>query len=156
MNGEKSNKNRGDPDPALAYLGELDEETMTLAWGPGRSPEDRRRIVAAALIFGRQFEKRMEARPPESLEEKDFRRFLMGLMNAVISEFAEREGLSQAEAAKFLGDVATRDHVLELNEVLEASAEEPDKPLDEHLRAAVEGRGEKARWADHWSSGWRG
>ena len=152
MNEEKSNKDRGE-DPALAYLGELEDETMTLAWGPGRSPEDRRRIVAAALIFGRQFEERMEERPPESMEEQHFRRFLMDLMNAVISEFAEREGLSQAEAAEFLGDVSTRDHVLEFNEVLEASAEDPDKTLDEQLRAAVEGRGEKARWADHWSSG---
>jgi len=81
---------------ALAYLKELDIETMNLAWGPDKTPEDRRRIVLAATIFGRQFEERMCEGPPENLEEREFQRFLMALMNAVISEFAEREGIDQA------------------------------------------------------------
>jgi hypothetical protein len=140
-------------DPALAYLEELDEETMSLAWGPDKTPEDRRRIVLAATIFSRQFEERMRERPPENLEEREFQRFLMALMNAVISEFAEREGIDEALAAAFLGDVATRDYVLELNEVLEELADEPERPLNAHLKAAVENREEHARWADHWSSG---
>lgn len=149
----------GDPreehaqDPALAYLEELDDATMTLAWGPNRNTEDRRRIVLAATIFGRQFEERIGESPPESLDERESQRFLMGLMNAVISEFAEREGLDPASAAAFLGDVGTRDYVLELNEVLEDYAANPEKPLNEHLRAAVESRQEKARWSRHWSSG---
>jgi hypothetical protein len=140
-------------DPALAYLEELGEETMSLAWGPDKTPEDRRRIVLAATIFGRQFEERMRERPPENLEEREFQRFLMALMNAVISEFAEHEGIDQASAATFLGDVSTRDYVLELNEVLEEFANEPEKSLNEHLKAAIENREEHARWADHWSSG---
>ncbi len=140
-------------DPALAYLKELDDATMTLAWGPDKTFEDRRRIVLAATIFGRQFEERMSESPPESLDERESQRFLMGLMNAVISEFAEREGLDPASAAAFLGDVGTRDYVLELNEALEEYAANPEKPLNEHLRAAVESRQEKARWSRHWSSG---
>lgn len=140
-------------DPALAYLEELDEETMNLAWGPEKTPQDRRRIVLAAMIFGRQFEERMRDRPPENLEEREFQRFLMALMNAVISEFAEREGIDHSLAAAFLGEVSTRDYVLELNEVLEDFANEPEKSLDEHLKVAVESREEHARWADHWSSG---
>ena len=140
-------------DPALAYLEELDEETMSLAWGSDKTPEDRRRIVLAATIFGRQFEERLREHPPENLEEREFQRFLMALMNAVISEFAEREGLDPASAAAFLGDIGTRDYVLELNEVLEEYAADPEKPLNEHLRAAVESRQEKARWSRHWSSG---
>jgi hypothetical protein len=140
-------------DPALAYLEELDRETMSLAWGPDKTPEDRRRIVLAATIFGRQFEERMRERPPENLEEREFQRFLMALMNAVISEFAEREGIDQASAAAFLGDLSTRDYVLEFNEVLEEFANETEKPLNEHLKAAVENREAHARWADHWSNG---
>ena len=140
-------------DPALAYLKELDEETMSLAWGPDKTPEDRRRILLAAKIFGRQFEERMHEGPPENLEEREFQRFLMTLMNAVISEFAEREGIHQASAAAFLGDLSTRDYVLEFNEVLEEFANETEKPLNEHLKAAVENREAHARWADHWSSG---
>jgi hypothetical protein len=140
-------------DPALAYLKELDRETMSLAWGPDKTPEDRRRIVLAATIFGRQFEERMREGPPENLEEREFQRFLMALMNAVISEFAEREGIDQASAAAFLGDLSTRDYVLEFNEVLEEFANEPEKSLNEHLKAAVENREAHARWADHWSSG---
>ena len=150
---------RGDPreehaqDPALAYLKELDDAIMTLAWGPDKTFEDRRRIILAATIFGRQFEERMSKSPPESLDERESQRFLMCLMNAVISEFAEREGLDPASAAAFLGDVGTRDYVLELNEALEEYAANPEKPLNEHLRAAVESRQEKARWSRHWSSG---
>jgi len=140
-------------DPALAYLEELDEETMNLAWGPDKTPEDRRRFVLAATIFGRQFEERMRERPPENLEEREFQRFLMALMNAVISEFAEREGMDQASAAAFLGDLNTRDYVLELNEVLEEFANEPEKSLNDQLKAAVENRQAHARWAHHWSSG---
>ncbi len=140
-------------DPALAYLEELDEETMSLAWGPDKTPEDRRRIVLAATIFGRQFEERMRDHPPENLEEREFQRFLMALMNAVISEFTEREGIDEALAATFLGDVAIRDYVLELNEVIEEFAGEPERSLNEHLKTAVANREEHARWADHWSSG---
>jgi len=95
----------------------------------------------------------MSERPPENLEEKEFQRFLMALMNEVISEFADHEGMDQASAATFLGDIVTRDYVLEFNEVLEECANDPGKPLDEHLRAAIENREERARWADHWSSG---
>lgn len=135
------------------YLGILDEETMSLAWGSDRSPEDRRRIVDAAVIFGRMFDERMVDAPPASLEEKDFQRFLMGLMNAVIAEFATREGTSEAEAGAFLGDIRNRDHVLELNEALEAFAIDPDTPLNDHLKTAVEGRQDKAVWARHFRSG---
>ena len=135
------------------YLSMLDDKTMSLAWGPDRSPEDRRRIVDAALIFGRMFDERMVEAPPASLEEKDFQRFLMGLMNAVVAEFAAREGTSEAEAGAFLGEIRNRDHVLELNEVLEAFAQDPNTPLDEHLRAAVEARQDKAIWARHFRSG---
>jgi len=149
----------GDPreeyaqDPTLAYLAELDDATMTLAWGLDRTPEERRRIVLAATIFGQQFEERIGESLPEGLDERESQRFLMGLMNAVILEFAEHEGLDPTSAAAFLGDVGTRDYVLELNEVLEEYAANPEKPLNEHLRAAVESRQEKARWSRHWSSG---
>ncbi len=151
--GKKGPGGKQEADPALAYLEELNEETMSLAWGPAKTPEDRRRIVLAATIFGRQFEERMRERPPENLEEREFQRFLMALMNAVISEFAEREGIDEVSAAAFLGNVATRDYVLELNEILEEFADEPERSLNEHLKAAVENREEHARWADHWSSG---
>lgn len=140
-------------DPALAYLQRLDEETMTRAWGPGKTPEDKRRIVAAALIFGQQFDERMSKNPPKSNEEKDFQRFLMALMNAVIREFAEREGIDPASAGAFLSDINTRDYVLELNEVLEESAEDPEKPLNEHFKAAIEARQDRAVWSRHFSSG---
>jgi len=140
-------------DSALAYLQRLDEETMTRAWGPGKTPEDRRRIVAAALIFGQQFDERMSENPPESNEEKDFQRFLMALMNAVIREFAEREGTDLASAGVFLSDINTRDYVLELNEVLEESAEDPETPLNEHFKAAIEARQDRAAWSRHFSSG---
>ena len=54
----------------------------------------------------------------------------MGLMNALISEFAEREGLDPASAAAFLGDIGIRDYVLKFNEVLEKYAADPEKPLN--------------------------
>jgi hypothetical protein len=151
--GREDSRGDREADLALAYLGELDDETMSLAWGPDKRPMDRRRIVLAATIFSRQFEERMSERPPENLEEKEFQRFLMALMNEVISEFARYEGMDQASAAAFLGDMGTRDYVLEFNEVLEEFANDPGKPLDEHLRTAIEKREERARWADHWSSG---
>jgi hypothetical protein len=43
----------------------------------------------------------------------------MGLMNDVVEEFARREGLDGDEAAEFLGEVGTRDHVLEFDEVID-------------------------------------
>lgn len=152
MGGEDPRGNQ-EAESALAYLGELDDETMSLAWGPDRTLEDRRRIVLAATIFGRQFEERMRERPPKSLEERDFQRFLMGLMNAVISEFAELEGLDPASSSAFLGEVSIRDYVLEFNEVLEEFADNPEKPLTEHLKTAVENRQDRAIWSDHFSSG---
>ncbi len=134
----------GDLDPVFGYLAELGEETMLLAWGEDVSAEDRRRIVLAALIFGRQFEERAAERPSRS-DEDGLRRFLMGLMNGVVEEFARREGLDRGEAVEFLGEVGTRDHVLEFNEVLDAyEGEETGRTLDELLREAVEGRGERA------------
>jgi hypothetical protein len=66
----------GDPgeehaeDPVLACLEELDDATMTLAWGQDKTSEDRRRIVLAATIFGRQFEERMNEHPPETPTRK--------------------------------------------------------------------------------------
>jgi len=141
-----SGSDEGDRDPALGYLEELEEETMLRAWGEGVSAEDRRRIVLAAVIFGRQFEERVAARPVE-VDEDGLRRFLMGLMNGVVEEFARREGLDGGEAAEFLSEVGTRDHVLEFNEVLDAYAagdEGSGRTLDELLREAVDGRREKA------------
>jgi hypothetical protein len=143
-------------DLALVYLGRLDEETMTLAWGSDRSFEDRRRVVAAAVIFGHKFEERMADSPPESLDDAHFQRFLMGLMNAAIDEFAAAEGLDPATAAAFLGDVGTRDLIFEFSDVLDRFAEEPEIPLDHHLRAAVEGRQDRAVWSHHWRGGHRG
>jgi hypothetical protein len=132
----------GEGDPALGYLAELREETMVRAWGEGVSAADRRRIVLAATIFGRQFEARAAERPTGA-DEAGLRRFLMGLMNGVVEEFARREGLNKSEAAEFLSEVGTRDHVLEFNEVLDAY-EESGRTLDELLREAVDGRREKA------------
>jgi hypothetical protein len=117
---------------------------MLRAWGENASAEDRRRIVLAALIFGRQFEERV-AEYPAGVGEADLQRFLMGLMNGVVEEFARREGLDRDEAAEFLGEVGTRDHVLEFNEVLDAYAgDEAGRTLNELLREAVESRREKA------------
>jgi hypothetical protein len=135
----------GDREVVLGYLAELREETMLRAWGEDVSAEDRRRIVLAATIFGRQFDERVAERPAGS-DEAELRRFLMGLMNGVVEEFARREGLDRDEAAEFLGEVGTRDHVLEFNEVLDAYEEEEEtgRTLDELLREAVESRREKA------------
>ena len=136
-----------DLDPAAGYLAELGEETMLLAWGDDVSEEDRRRIVLAAVIFGRQFDERA-ARRPSGSDEAELRRFLIGLMNGVVEEFARYEGLDRNEAAEFLGDVGTRDHVLEFNEVLDAHlGGEAGRTLDELLREAVESRREKATQA---------
>ena len=146
----------GAEDLALVYLGRLEEETMALAWGPDRSFDDRRRVVAAAVIFGRKFEERMANSPPESLDDAHFQRFLMGLMNAAIDEFAAAEGLDPAAAAAFLGDVGTRDLIFEFSDVLDRFAEEPEIPLDHHLRAAVEDRQDRAVWSHHWRGGHRG
>jgi hypothetical protein len=134
----------GNRDAVLWYLTELREETMLLAWGEGVSAKDRRLIVLAATIFGRQFDERVAERP-SGLDEDELRRFLMCLMNGVVEEFAKREGLDRDEAAEFLGEVVTRDHVLEFNEVLDAyTGEESGLTLDELLREAVEGREERA------------
>jgi len=117
---------------------------MLLAWGEDASAEDRRRIVLAATIFGRQFDERVAERPSGS-GEAELRRFLMGLMNGVVEEFARREGLDRDEAAEFLGEVGTRDQVLEFNEVLDAYEDEQSgRTLDGLLREAVESRREKA------------
>ena len=117
---------------------------MLLSWGEDASFEDRRRIVLAATIFGRQFDERASEHFSGS-GEAELRRFLMGLMNDVLEEFARREGLNGDEAAEFLGEVGTRDHVLEFNEVLDAyEGEETGRTLDELLREAVESRREKA------------
>ena len=56
-----------------------------------------------------------------------------------------REGLDGDEAAEFVGEVGTRDHVLEFDEVIDAyEGEETGRTLDELLREAVESRREKA------------
>jgi hypothetical protein len=145
--------NRGSEAQARAYLGELEEATMRRAWGEDASPEYRHRIVAAAIIFARQFEERVRERSA-NLSEEEAQGFLMALLNAVIEEFAEREGMESSEAAAFLGDVRTRDYVLEFNEVLDAyEVDESGRTLDEIFRETVESRREKAVWSRHWSSG---
>lgn len=139
---------------ALAYLEKLDEETMRLAWSE-IPEEDRAKLATAAVIFGRQFQRRV----PEGSEptrENEFQRLLMSLMNDVIEELSRVEGMSKEEATSFLSDVGVRDKVLEMDEVIEAhenSGEDPGKSLDALLREAIEGRQEKAIWSDHWSSG---
>ena len=115
---------------------------MVRAWGEDASAEDRRRIVLAAITFGRQFEERAAERPPEA-DEAGARRFLMDLMNRVVREFARQEGMEVGEAAEFLGEVGTRDRVLEFSEVLDAHAESGGS-LDGLLREAVELRRERA------------
>ena len=140
-------------DPALRYLSQLGEETMSQAWGEDVSPEDRRRIVLAATVFGRQLEELLAQRSPEVGEGK-LQRFLMALMDGVVERFAEREGMDKSEAANFLSDVSTRDYVLEFNEVLDAYAEDDSgRTLNEILSEAVDSRREKTIWARHWSSG---
>lgn len=138
--------------PATGYLSKLAEDTMGQAWGAEKSYEYRRRVVSAAIIFGRQLEERMLEHPPNS-DEAGIQRFLMALMNSAISEFAQSESVDEAAATEFLGDVETRDYVLEFNEVLDEYHEGPSGTLDELLREAVENRRDKAIWAQHWSSG---
>ncbi len=147
---------------ALAYLERLDEETMRLAW-PEVSKEHRARLVAAAVIFGRRFESRV----PEGSEptrEDEVQKLLMRLMNDVIGELSRIEGVSEEEATEFLADIAVRDKVLEMDEVIseyESGVSEgggsegggSGGSLDLLLRNAVAGRQEKAVWADHWRSG---
>ena len=115
---------------------------MVRAWGEEASAEDRRRIVLAAVVFGRQFEERASERPAAA-DEAGARRFLMDLMNRVVREFARLEGMGAGEAAEFLGEVGTRDRVLEFSEVLDAH-EESGGPLDGLLREAVDLRRERA------------
>ena len=115
---------------------------MVRAWGEEASGEDRRRIVLAAIVFGRQFEERAAERPVEAGEESA-RRLLMDLMNRVVREFARQEGMEVGEAAEFLGEVGTRDRVLEISEVLDAH-EGSGRPLDELLIEAVDLRRERA------------
>lgn len=127
---------------AAAYLGQLREDTMRRAWGEEASAEDRRRIVSAAIIFGRQFDESLEDRP-EDFDEAGARRLLMDLMNRVVREFAAREGIETNEAAEFLGEFGTRDRVLEFSEVLDEHSGS-GRPLDELLREAVDGRRDRA------------
>ena len=129
-------------DATAAYLYQLQEETMRLAWGDEASPEDRRRIVSAAIIFGRQFEERMSGHPVGAGEE-EARRLLMDLMNRVVREFANEESMETEEAAEFLGEIGTRDRVLEFSEVLDAH-QESGRPVNELLREAVDQRRERA------------
>lgn len=137
---------------ADSYLSELDEETLRRAWGEDKTSEYRRRVVSAAVIFGRQLDARMAENPPET-SEAGLQKFLMALMNSAISEFARCEGLDEETAAGFLGDIKTRDYVLEFNEVLEEYEAGSDRTLNGLLHLAVENRQEKAIWSDHWSSG---
>lgn len=132
----------GAKDDPAAYLGQLHEQTMVLAWGGETSPEDRRRIVVAATIFGRQFEALTSERPIGT-DPEGSRRLLMDLMNGVVREFARREGLGTDEAAGFLGEIGTRDRILEFSEVLDAR-EASGRPLDDLLREAVELRRQRA------------
>lgn len=131
-----------DREQALAYLGELREETMRQAWGEDASDAERYRIVLAAIIFGRQFEERVAGRSA-GLGEEELQRLLMELMNGVVAVFARCEGLDENQAADFLSEVGTRDHVLEFDEVLDAY-EESGRPLDELLQDAVNSRRERA------------
>lgn len=137
-------------DPTAPYMERLEEETMRRAWGR-RNPEERRRIVLAALMFGRQYDERARTLGP-SPDEGEIQRLLMSLMSAVIQEFAQYEGLDEEAAGNLLGEVRTRDFILEFDEVL-AAAEDSDRPLDSVLREAVDARGDRAIWSDHWSSG---
>ena len=127
---------------AAAYLEQLREDTMRRAWGEEASAEDRRRIVSAAIIFSRQFDESLEDRPGD-LDEAGARRLLMDLMNRVVREFAAQEGMETGEAAEFLGEVGTRDRVLEFSEVLDEYSGS-GSPLDELLREAVDGRRDRA------------
>lgn len=124
---------------------------MTAAWGAQRPPEERRRIVLAAVILGRKLDQRLEENG-QSPSPDEAQRFLMSLMNDTVSEFARQEELDDESATGFLSEIANRDLVLEFNEVLE-TAEETGRPLDEELRRIVEDRRERAIWSDHWRSG---
>lgn len=141
----------GDRERAISYIRELREETMVAAWGAERHPEERRRIVLAAVILGRKLEERLAERG-EAPHPDEAQRFLMALMNETIAEFALLEGVGQDAATEFLSDVNNRDLVLEFNEALEA-AEATGTPPDDQLRQLVEDRRERAIWSDHWSSG---
>ena len=140
-----------DRELALAHLEQLQEETMAAAWGSRSTREERRKIVQAAIIFGRKLEERLSERS-EELHPDEAQRFLMSLINGVIAEFASQEEMDRDEATNFLSDVGTRDLVLEFNEVLEAR-EQTELSLDEQLRQTVESRQERAIWADHFRSG---
>jgi len=136
---------------AQAYLDMLSRDTMEFAWGR-RTAQDRYRIMLAALLFGDEFERRTRHGLPA--DEPGERRLLMDLMSAVIDRFADLEGLDREEAAAFLGDLTNRDHILELNEVIETfEQEDRQRSLDEVLREAVGRRKERRVWARHWSSG---
>ncbi len=150
MNREGPPKEPG-RDPALTHLDDLREETMRKAWGE-RGFEDRRKIVVAAMIFGEKFDEQLSAQPPGP-DQQEAQRMLMGVINASIDEFSRREDLKREEAASFLSELETRDLVLEFNEVLEIRETETGKTLDELLSEAVNSRLDKARWADHWTSG---
>ena len=104
------------------------------------------------MIFGEQLDARLSTGPP-GVTEKETQRILMDVINASIDEFSRREDLDKEAATAFLSEVEVRDLVLEFNEVLEARETEPQKTLDELLKLAVESRLDKARWADHWTSG---
>ena len=113
---------------------------MRRAWGGDASAEDRRRIVVAAIVFGQQFEERAPERPAG---EQNPRRLLMDVMNGVIEEFARIENVTTDDAAGFLGEVGTRDRILEFSEVLDAH-ETTRGSIDELLGEAVELRRERA------------
>lgn len=136
---------------ALEHLEKLDEETMRLAW-EGVSIENRPRLVAAAVVFGRRFESRVPE-GSEPTKEDEVQKLLMRIMNDVIEEISEIEGMSEDEAAEFLGDVGTRDKIFEMDEVIEEYEGGASESLDSLLRGAVAGRREKAVWADHFRSG---
>ena len=140
-----------DRELALAHLEELSEETMSAAWGARSTRDERRRIVQAAIIFGRKLEERLSQRSQE-LHPDEAQRFLMSLINDVIAEFASQEEMDRDEATNFLSDVNTRDLVLEFNEVLEAR-DQTGVGLDEQLRQIVNDRQERAIWSDHFRSG---
>ncbi|CAN5684650.1 MAG: hypothetical protein M3494_06220 [Actinomycetota bacterium] len=142
---------------ALEYLEKLDEETTRLAW-PEVPEEHRPRLMTAAVIFGRRFESRVPE-GSEPTKEADVRKLLMRLMNDVIEELSAVEGIDKEEATNFLSDVAIRDKIFEMDEVISeyesvgGGSGGSGESLDSLLRGAVAGRREKAVWADHWRSG---
>lgn len=90
------------------------------------------------MIFGRQFEERVTRRSPEP-GEGGLQLLLMDLMNGVAAEFARCERLVENEAAGFLSEVGTRDHVLDAY-----AGGESGRTLDELLQDAVNSRRERA------------